>query len=96
MAVDGSLPPDELARFRGSDWWAPELDPLPPPWVAYPSQGTQPHQSPTERAGMWAAINAFRRYQDAKATWEADHGKIDRQLPSAREFTDYTEGDPDE
>lgn len=62
LAEDPSRPPVELLGYRWSDWGAPELDPPRPAW----------HTS----AGMWSAIHAFRRYMNAKAGWEAEHGKI--------------------
>jgi hypothetical protein len=76
LPVDASAPPPELVSFRVDDWWAPELDPSPPLWFTDRSSGTLPHETKAESMGMWSAIHAFRRHQDAVLAWEAEHGKI--------------------
>ena len=62
LPEDPSRPPAELLAYRSSDWWAPELDP--------------PRSAWSMDRGTWSAVQAFRRYMNAKTAWEADHGKI--------------------
>lgn len=68
--------PPELLRYRARDWTHPELDPPPPSHVVVFAEGTLPVTTLEQRLASYHEYHALRRWTDARAAWEAEHGPL--------------------